>query len=219
MKNNYDKILDIFTYKEKVNPKEWGRLPFVIDEKVYASDFNSLVFFNKEKCSEYETLKLNVSGVIPKEINQSFIIKVSELKEAFIKIPLIEGYEIKGEDIECEDCNGDGEVDWEYKNHTKQYECPVCDGDGKSFIAPRVKNGIFKHESGYYVDILNTRFASKYLQKLIDVCEILEETEIELISQTEKSKANLFRIKDVKIVIMPIMFSEFDSFNVVLKLN
>ncbi len=219
MKNNYDKILDIFTYKETVNLKDWGRLPFVIDETAYASDFNSMVFFNKENCSEYETLKVNVLGVIPKEINQSFKIKVSELKEAFVKIPLIEGYETKGEDVECNDCNGHGVVDWEYKNHTKEFDCPVCDGDGKSFIAPRIKNGIFEHERGYFVHILNTRFASKYLKKLINVCEILGETEIELINQTEKSKANLFKIKDVQIVLMPVMFDESDNFNVVIKLQ
>jgi hypothetical protein len=30
----------------------------------------------------------------------------------------------------CEACNGDGEVEWTFRDHTAQYMCPLCQGEG-----------------------------------------------------------------------------------------
>ena len=61
------------------------------------------------------------------------IVTLKAIKNALAKLPLVEEEEI--EDVECEECDGSGEVECEYVDkggatHEVTADCPICFGSG-----------------------------------------------------------------------------------------
>lgn len=68
------------------------------------------------------------------------IVTLKAIKDALAKLPMVEEEDM--EDIECEECDGSGEVECEYvDNHGSTHEvtadCPICFGSGYVDGAPK----------------------------------------------------------------------------------
>ena len=102
---------------------------------IWATDGRVLLIVDKEltRC-KYQALTLRKPEVCTDNIDRQ--ISFAEIDKAYKKFKLVDEMQTEsGEGIECEECDGDGTVEYEYyarNGRTYHYEhtCPVCLGRG-----------------------------------------------------------------------------------------
>ena len=103
--------------------------------------------------------------------------------------------------INCDVCDGSGEVEWNFKTYNKYFDCPKCDGEGRKDYKTNQKTfetnwGIFINESLFNIDSLYTLF---------EVKELMNE---EVLLKYQEEKFFLFKIGFLNIVLMKKVFME-----------
>lgn len=213
----YYEILKYFCSTDKY--RDWLTKPFKIGNKIHSSDAHFLVTTDLSKVKADEEIKeidpKKLNNVLITDTNTKLVLNVKEIKEVFKKAPQEDCYDFKGQDVECRECDGYGWVEWEYKHHTKDTDCPICDGEGKTSLAKKIKNGETKIEEHLTIEIGTSLFYVNKFQRLIYVADKLGEKEITLIYQSTPNKGNLFKIKDLEILVMPCMRSDDNNENIV----
>ena len=132
-KFNERKLFDIFLAGEN-SSYSFATEPIIYGDYVIATDGHSGVFVKK-----------NITNGIYKRFNRklneyadsgySLIISIEVIKKAIDRVPMLATVKNENEEIECPECNGSGNVTWEYYDnnnhcHTMEYVCPICDGLG-----------------------------------------------------------------------------------------
>jgi hypothetical protein len=104
------------------------------------------------------------------------------------------------ESIECDECDGCGEVEWEYKHYEMMDECPRCDGKG------HVKSNKMISDPNKDYDLIFVILSQKVLDIL---CKFLEQYEgldsIKLTVERDKPRQVLFTIDQYEILMMAIV--------------
>jgi hypothetical protein len=201
--NKYQEILNLFVSEDKM--RDWMLTPFVVGNKVIATNGWALVAFDKSKidCSSLRILdKSKLNGTYPLEENINSHNTVDFLKECFLKVPLVDDY--------CNECKGSGEVTFIYedsklKDHKIDGECPICDGFGVCEQEIENPNGKKVPDIDAKCVIGNCLFFTNKVELIIKVADLLKEKYYSHINQTLESRANLFRVGEVEILLMPIM--------------
>ena len=203
----YSDVLNLYVGKDEY--RNWLCEPFFIGNLAIATNAHELVFFEKE-LSEKE---LNVCGNenpqlilnnIPEQRNQDYKLNIEEIETYLKNAPKVDVLKTVGEDIKCTECDGDGQVEWEYNNWTKDFDCPKCDGDGYESESKQIPTGEFEIDGLNLVDVKNSRFSIKMIERLLKVKDLLLENEITLVFQEAENKANVFKIGKVEILCMPM---------------
>jgi excinuclease UvrABC ATPase subunit len=176
--------------------------PFEINGKIYATDAHCMIKIDKSNCDfdikSNDLKKPNCEAVIPEE-NMNVVLNIDS--QIFEQYKTEDETEDIGEDIECEACAGEGEVDWEFERYTKSFECPVCDGTGYKAQKRSVKTGN-KTFGIFRVKLNDTYFQMEKFYKLIQVQKAVG-GDIVLIHQSKPTSANLFRIGICDVLLMP----------------
>lgn len=175
--------------------------PFEINGNVYSTDGHSMIFCEKDICDftiNNPHTPPNCESIIPKP-NIHRIVDLQ--KSDFDVFKTEDELMFTGEDIECKTCDGHGEVEWEFQSYTMDADCPVCDGSGFDEVKKSIKTGN-KTFSRFYVNVLDVLVDFKYFNRLIKVSELLD-SPIELIHLSDLRKGVLFRIGQVKVLLMP----------------
>lgn len=181
-------------------------VPFKQNGVYYATDAHAMIIMPvglvKLDYSEQEMPKLD--SIIPKE-NCNIMINISELEAKLIPEMIDEIIEDKKED-RCNECNGDGEVEFEYDAsngiHYIDADCPVCEGTGKIETKSKKNTGKKIINPDKIYRIFGVFYMYKQLKRLIDACHILGVEEITQIYNATNN-GNLFACGSVKILIMP----------------
>ncbi len=209
---NYKEVLNLFVGEDYY--REWMMKPFQIKDKAYSTNAHIMFIAPLNKVGELSKLdkkrENDVLSVIPKLKNLSFDIAIEDLKKAIYKIPLVDEYIDAESDGECKECDGDGEVEWEYGSHSMHSDCPVCDGDGKIEETKRNKSGNKIMDNTSFIDINESRYNPMFLKKIIKASEILKTKKITLISQDNRS-GSFFKIGDCELMLMPITKTDSDK--------
>lgn len=125
-------LLQSFCTDEKEG-RGWGYTPFLQNGYVYATDFHVLIRVHP-RLSEVEydenPKASSMSEPLCTDGMNSHIVKVSEISKLLQSIPKIEEMTAKRKSKKCEECGGEGMVEWEYKDYEEHFECPVCKGEG-----------------------------------------------------------------------------------------
>lgn len=110
---NEQELLSLFYDKEN-DMRPDMTAPYLKNGYVCATEAHILIRIKAETLNgEYNEIgSLNID--FPTD-NCNFIIGLQDLKTAIASIPQIEEEEKVGKDIECEECDGEGEVEWEYQ--------------------------------------------------------------------------------------------------------
>ena len=113
--------------------------------------------------------------------------------------------------VECEDCNGTGEVTWEYMDihgHTHEHEsdCPVCDGTGEIEPEKTKKTGKFITDEYAVINIGNAYFYAHTIIKLKFAMDFLRITSVELTHNPERGANEFVLNDDVRIRLMPMLY-------------
>lgn len=128
-------------------------------------------------------------------------ITIEAINEALDACPKVDEEVITQEAVECKECDGDGEVYWEYTDnhghtHEHLYDCPVCDGTGK--ITPEIRRKAVIKVGNAYIHGMN-------ICKLKKAMDHLGVTSAVLLFNPER-KGNEFAIGDIRIMLGTMLF-------------
>jgi hypothetical protein len=178
-------------------------LPFESNGKVYATDAHKLIRCDSQLI--HFTLQnphksLNPSSAFPEiNCNRTVVTKI----EDFDILKTEDELSKIGDNITCEECKGEGYVEWEYKHHTAEHECPECKCSGYSHEARFVPNGKKCFPKYAYATIDGLFFNINILISIFEAHEIIG-GEIISLNKLEKARAAMFKIGDYEFLIMPI---------------
>ena len=211
-----EELFNLFVSKDRL----WERYhkPFVYKDKIGATDTYSMIVTNATNVSFEITnthVPPNLDASLPKENTNELIVVDKDAWEALkTEDELIE---ITPE-IECKECEGEGEVEWTYKYHTEDFDCPVCNGSGIEQKAAYDKTGN-KVVGKSLVKIKDAYFDAKLFQRILSVSDF-EKKDLYLMSYRDKRSAAMFRCGIFYMLLMPILASEdtLEDYEHVLKL-
>lgn len=164
----------------------WQREPFQCLGKTMSTDGCALlaipILIDKYDVQPNEKLK----GIYPTKQTENTELELDKLKQLFSLSPLINETVIETNMVECETCNGQGEVEWEFEHHTKYGDCPVCDGEGEVKKKKKVETGNLICDPDTQFTIDKTTIGISYFNRLILLSEKLKCNPI-ITSQSESA--------------------------------
>ncbi len=210
--NAFDKMLMLFVSKDRLRPTI--TLPMKYGEYIYATNNYIIVriksdMTNVEYChltdQAHEKLPIDkhFKNITP---NSNFRISIYSLENALRNITKVDE-EIEGDEYEeCDECDGRGEVEWEYKEYTKYFDCPVCDGTGLSEEKKRVKTGNKVYNPESVIKIGNAAFRAYLIGIIVEAMKLTGENHLLYDFQSINSK-NRFILNNsgIEIILMPII--------------
>lgn len=127
------------------------------------------------------------------------------LENALSYAPMVDEMDWVGEDIECEECGGTGQVHWDYRCWTRAFDCPVCDGTGYSSQSKQVATGKKVVDPEACVAIESVCFRACFLNMLLEAMKFLHCEDVS-VTLTGPSFAARFELTyNTDIIIMPVM--------------
>lgn len=189
--------------------------PFINGDYVVATDTHALIVVNKEEVASDDPLNESEKDYINMVENnkgdevKNITFNYNDLLNALKQVPISPDSEHF-----CPDCDGCGEVDFEYHStHDYEYtlrgECPVCHGIGidNNFIYLDKTKGWF-NKTLTAIETCGIWFNPKYIDNLVRIMDELSVTSCTM-ECGGHSKACLFILNDkVKIYAMPIFQSD-----------
>lgn len=204
MKNESD-VFSLYTAADSLRPALMN--PFVEGTYAYAADGHILIRVNKAIVNGEYTTHEKSPGCqkLFMGTNKEFVIKFSELEQKLSQVELIEELRQIGEDIECDECEGCGEVTWEYKRWSEDFKCPVCEGTGYLKRSKKVPTGKMIPNLGKSINLDVKSFKARYIKTLVDTMSLLDIREITMkYNIGYKYEAVIFNFNtDIDVLLMP----------------
>ena len=219
MKELNDFLLNLFTGNDKLRPAM--TFPNLKDGIVYATDSHVLITIPETALSlkyktndKYPNAK-KVLDELEKGNLTSINVRISDIAKELVKARI----QVDKNSISCKECNGDGEVEWEYtaKNDKDYYmysDCPVCDGAGSfDAVSPfsRVHLEMIENEEiGFRTGITigDLYFHPFQLYRLFMVALVKGCESIEIFFDKEKYGQTITYFGNIKVLVMVMMKPE-----------
>ena len=133
------------------------------------------------------------NSVYDKPTDTETVISLPEYEYWKKKLPLVPDF------TECEYCNGEGQVTWEFEHFSKEDVCPHCKGYGgfenKNLMVP---------DPNKHFAIAGLNFTQKQFDKIIHVMKTWGREKTVLLTNSENPYAAAFaKIGNYEILIMP----------------
>ena len=205
---NEQDLLSLFYDKENDMRPDMAA-PYLKNGYVCATEGHIMIRIKAETLNgEYNEIdSLNID--LPAD-NCNFIIGLHDIKTAIASIPQVEEKEKVGKDIECKECDGAGEVEWEYRDkswryHHKYLDCPKCQGDGCISRVKYKKTGRMIPDGDCPIRIRRIVIKVEFLEILGRAMEIIGVDKVRCVHQ-EPTQPCIFRVDDnIEIIIMPYL--------------
>ena len=206
LKVNEAQLFAPYVGKDDFRPKLMK--PFLSNGYVCASDTYALLMVKEELLSgKYESNGIDVTKVTTKS-NNSAVYTLEELQKAINDSMTGDEEEIISPRIDCDECDGDGTVEWEYISssgcrHTQYFDCPICEGSGVIADAVVRKTGKKCALDDDIISIQSLKFRTALIAKMCATMELLSIDKVEYIAR-HQAKGNRFRLADgIEVIIMP----------------
>lgn len=195
--------------------------------KSYSNSLRSYPFFNPRynevwSTNGYTLIRVNPEILVGEYIKESLpmpkleypcekTITIEALNKALEACPLVDEEVVIQDAVKCEECDGSGEVYWEYKdNHLHTHErisdCPICDGTGEMEHEKTKKTGKKVIADDAVIEIGSAYIFAKYLQILKQAMDFLNIASVKMTHNSPKS-ANEFVVNDdIRIIIASMLF-------------
>lgn len=184
--------------------------PFLQRDYVYATEKHILIRISKKVIDgEYEYSEKPKCDIHFIETRVEKIIYLSDFKRVFKNIPTIDEIISRGEYIECTECNGKGQVEWEYSGKIRIYEedfhCPVCNGSGYESEPVEFKTGNKVIDPKTIFSIHDKNFMYFYLEIIVKTMEYMNiDRVIYKYNQNSTFEQSIFEFdENVSVLIMP----------------
>jgi hypothetical protein len=208
--HDYKSILKYFVSDDEM--KAWMLKPFNSKNKTFAT--NSCCMLVVPFIDGFIDRTEKVGGIYPIEHKISKSIFINEIKEKLAEFPLVDSYDVTEIETECDACDGNGIVDFEFyhkETHTLEHDCPICDGKGVHYEEQKKLNGKKEIDSNKYFKIGVCVFHIDRIKELILASELLNECEVVIVNQDGSSLPTLFKIGEVELLLMPCYLENKDE--------
>lgn len=187
---------------------EQYRHPFLNERngQVWATDGSVLISVDPHRLSgDYPKLKLGEPVGFAKR-TCDLTVTMSMLAETLASVPTVkEQIEVQPA-IECEECNGTGEVVWEYRSlhrtHQMEAMCPVCDGRGIFAKAVYKETGRTIPDPKAKIEVGNAILLVRDVQKLVSAMEFFRADSVHLVR--DESQTTWIIDEDIFIILMSV---------------
>ena len=206
---NEAELLSMFCDKNEF--RQLLRTPFLNTKynEVWSTDGYTLIRVNPEILTkEYPKGELSLPKL---EFPCEKTITIEALNKAFGLCPMIDEEIIVEDAVECEECDGTGEVYWEYKDnhlhtHERIFDCPICDGTGEMEREKTKKTGKKVIAYDAVIEVGNAYVFAKYLRVLKQAMDFLKVASVKMTHNSPKG-ANEFVVNDdIRIIIASMLF-------------
>lgn len=183
------KLLALFY--EPGHYREAMQTPFVTDGYVCATETHRLILLKPEICTgDYNNVKTPLVKGLLKPHNINITLTLDQLQMAIDRVPQVAEFVTVQPAVECEDCDGEGYVDWEYVDlkgftHRKYMKCPICNGSGDSAKAVTKATGRMIPSPEGVIGIHERKFRVEQLFKLCEAMELLELDKVNYVASYE----------------------------------
>lgn len=209
---NEKKALQMFCSADTHFRKQLTR-PFInsaYDGKVIATDCSVLLIADRKLLRlKYETDSL----VIPHQSYKPVSITISfkAIDEAYNQLELVpEEVSEDGLDKECPECDGEGQVEFEYNatdNQTYYHycKCPICDGTGIRNDYVPIKTGRMLVPVGSVFIMHHTYFDARRVWKVVEALRLMGFEQMTWVGESTTGM-NWFDVCDgLQLVLMPMV--------------
>lgn len=211
------------TFCDKNEFRQLLRTPFFNTKynEVWSTDGHVLIRIKPERLiGEYPKGELTLPAL---EFPRKKKITIEAINKALDACPKVDEEIVIQEAVECEDCDGTGEVFWEYtdnKGHTHQHldECPVCNGMGEIEPAKKKKTGKKIVKEKAVINVGKAYILASNLYKLKFAMEFLGITSVELTNNTERGGNEFVLDNDIRIILASMLFDWTNKCDAKLKL-
>lgn len=198
---NIDELLQMFVSTDDMRAKFMK--PWRERRRVYASELHILIRVNGYLTdADYpERNSDNTDKLFPKGLPNG-IITLARLDKALANAPLVDEMAAVGEDVECDECDGMGNVTWEYKHWQDVFRCPKCEGDGYIERSRRKATGRKVVDENAGVKICSEIFRANFLKMIADTMKFFG-CEDATVTLGGKSATRFQLNDDVDIILLP----------------
>ncbi|MBF1565811.1 MAG: hypothetical protein HXO16_01880 [Prevotella salivae] len=206
---NEAELLSMFCDKSYSNPLRSNPFFNMKCNEVWGTDGYVLIRIKPERLvGEYPKGELNLP---PLECPCKKKITIEAINKALGECPKVDEEIIIQDAIECKECDGSGEVYWEYTDnncytHEHLDECPVCNGTGELEPEKTKKTGRQITKEDAVINIGNGYFFAKNICKLKSAMDFLDITSVELIYNHYRNASEFVIDEDIRIELAPMSF-------------
>lgn len=134
-------------------------------------------------------------------------ITIEALNKAFDSCPMIDEEIVVDGAVECEECEGKGEVYWEYKDihgesHERLMDCPICNGTGEIEPCKTKKTGKKIIEEDTIIEVGNAHIFANRLKLLKTAMEYFNVDSVKMVHNAPYGANEFIINKDVRVIIM-----------------
>lgn len=220
--------------------KNEAELLNIFCNKSYSNSLRSYPFFNPRynevwSTNGYILIRINPEILISKYVKESLpmpkleypcgkTITIEALNKALEACPLVDEEVVIQDAVKCEECDGSGEVYWEYKDshlrtHERIFDCPICDGTGEMDHEKTKKTGKKVIADDAVIMVGDAYIFAKYLQTLKQAMDFLNIASVKMVHNSPKG-ANEFVVNDdIRIIIASMLFDYSKECNAELELR
>ena len=205
---NEAELLNMFCNKSYSNPLRSNPFFNTKYNEVWSTDGYILIRIKPERLvGEYPKGELNLP---PLECPCKKKITIEAINKALDACPKVDEEIIIQDAVKCKECDGSGEVYWEYTDnnrhtHERLSDCPICSGTGEIRPEKTKKTGNQITKEDTVVNIGNGYFFAKNICKLKSAMDHLGATDAELLFNSER-KMNEFVVEDIRIDLATMLF-------------
>ena len=212
------------TFCDKNEFRQLLRAPFLNTKynEVWSSDGHALIRIKPERLvGEYPKGELNLP---PLEYPCKKKITIEAINKALDECPKVDEEIVIQDAVECKECDGSGEVYWEYTDnhlhtHERLFDCPVCNGTGEIVPEKTKKTGKKVIANDAVIEVGSTYIFAKYLQTLKQTMDFLNIASVKMVHNPPKG-ANEFVVNDdIRIIIASMLFDYSNECNAELELQ
>ena len=208
---NWNDIFDLYVGKDD-DMKAWMKRPFInFDGGVWATDGHAAIIVDPIVCgitAPVDHHKTEIPELV--ETDKWLFVSYGDLQHA---VDMCGTEEVMKEtEVVCPECDGEGEVTWEYdastddETYEKEFECPVCEGEGK--IWKEMPSGQFEPSRHNGVKIGKAIFQAWQMARVLRAMRLFEAETLVIVSEPKEWDGTMFQIKGVpgvKILQMPMV--------------
>lgn len=184
--------------------------PFTDGEYVVATETYVMLLIRKDLLEdEFPSEKPPVAALnkIPIQ-NCDIPVCSSAIRAALDILPKEEEFEEVCEEIECKECDGDGEVYWEYQDrhgrtHQSIHDCPCCDGSGKYQSSIKRPTGNMVVQNCCFVSLNGIFVHAPNMEPLLSTMDSLGIHKARILALRESSTCMIRLAEGIDFVFMP----------------
>lgn len=210
---NFNEAALLALFYDSDHFREKIRAPFTSDGYVCATETHRLILIKPEICKgEYEPKNLHVLKILNPQ-NIDITLTLAKLKKAVGRVSKEKEMKTIRPAIECQDCEGDGEVEWSYEDkngytHNEYHSCPVCNGTGKSSPAIEEPTGRMIPAANASIGIYKNIFNAYHVLALCDAMELLGIDKCKYVASSNTGSNSFILTDEITVVICPCIADE-----------